>query len=416
MAQTIRIDDLAAPRLLPELAAAIEATQPVTMDEAVVLEQARTATGLNDFGPDDFRERLTIWLRSFDADTGLNRLGRAGLFNDCVRLSSTRLMLEDVWKRHPEITHVEIDRPIIIAGLPRSGTTHLVNLLGADSRLQSLPLWESMDPISRTHPVPPSDLDPRRSVCKEQWGQFEALLPYMPSMHEMAPDSIHEDVELLAIDFAGYIPEWLSRAYLWRDYSYTDDQEPHYRYARRVLQYLAWQRGSDRRWLLKSPPHLENLVVLDKVYPDATIVITHRDPLAVIQSAITMMAYGDRMRRDDINLPELASYWIDRIERMLQRCVDERDHIKAIDVRFHEYMADQNATIARVHEAAGLEITPTSRAEIEGYIAANPRGKHGQVVYDLAGDFGIDVPEVRSRFEFYYDRFEVQREPIEGDR
>lgn len=415
MADTIRIDDLAHPQLLPELAAAIAATPPVAMDTEAVLGAARAATGLDDFGSGDFMERLAVWLRSFDADAGLNALGRASLFGDCVRLCATRLRFEDIWKREPAIADVAIDRPIMIAGLPRSGTTHLVNLIGADARLQSLPLWESMDPVSRTHPLPPPAEDPRHALCRAQWGQFEALLPHMPAMHEMAPDSIHEDVELMGIDFAGYIPEWLCRAHAWRDFSYRDDQVPHYRYVRRVLQYLAWARGSDRRWLLKSPPHLENLVTLGTVFPDATIVITHRDPLAVIQSAITMIAYGDRMRRAVIDLPALAAYWIDRIERMLRRCAEERDRINAIDVRFHENMADQQGTVERIHAAAGLEMTPAARAAIEGYLAANPRGKHGQVVYDLAGDFGVDVAAVRERFAFYYDRFGVQREPVSGE-
>lgn len=410
MAATIRIADLANPERTPMQLAAIAAAPPVALTAEAVLAAARAQTGLDDFGSPDFLPRLDIWLRSFAEDAGLNALGRAGGFADCVRQAATRLRFEDTWKRHPAIAATRIDRPIVIAGLPRSGTTHLVNLLAADDRLRSMPLWESMEPISQSEPPRPRKTDPRRLRCKEMWGQFEALLPLMPAMHEMDPDAVHEDVELLGPDFSGYVPEWVCRAHRLRDYLCAHDQTPHYRYARRILQYLTWSRGPDR-WVLKSPPHMENLAALDRVFPDAAVVVTHRDPLAVLQSALTMIAYGDRLRRDRVDLAELADYWIARIERLLQRCVAERDALpRALDVRFDEYMADQLGTIERVYALADLELTAQARTQVEGYLAANPRGKHGQVIYDLAGDFGVDVPALRERFAFYTERFGVRPE------
>lgn len=410
MTATIRMADLAAPERTAMQLAAIASAPPVDLSVAAVLAAARAATGLDDFGSLDFLPRLDIWLRCFAEDAGLNALGRANGFADCVRQAATRLRFEDAWKRHPEIAATAIDRPIMIAGLPRSGTTHLVNLLAADDRLRSMPLWESMEPIAEIEPLPPRDSEPRRLRCKQMWGGFEAVLPLMPAMHEMDPDSVHEDVELLGPDFSGYVPEWVCRAHRLRDYLCAHDQTGHYRYARRILQYLSWSRGPNR-WVLKSPPHMENLAALNRVFPDAAVVVTHRDPLAVLQSALTMIAYGDRLRRDRIDLPELADYWIARIERLLQRCVAERAVLpKALDVRFDEYMADQLGTIQRVYALADLELTPQARARIEAYLAANPRGKHGQVAYDIAGDFGIDVPALRERFAFYSDRFDVRPE------
>lgn len=420
MRDTIRIDDLAHPQCTPLLQQILASAQPVRMDMEEVLAAARAQTGLSDFGAPDFRDRLAVWLQSFDEDADLNRLGRSNLFNDCVRQAATRLRFEDAWKRHPEIADVAIDRPIMIAGLPRSGTTHLVNLLAADDRLRSMPLWESMEPIADSEPArsgPKIDpmTDPRRLRCQQMWGVFEQMLPLMPAMHEMDPDSIHEDVELLGPDFSGYLPEWGSRCTRWREYYLAHDQTPHYAYARRILQYMTWRRGPNR-WVLKSPPHLENFAALNAVYPDATVVITHRDPVAVLQSAITMLAYGDRSRRTRIDLPGLAETWIARIETMLRRCVEQRDLLpRALDVPFHEYMADQLGTIARVYALADLELTPAARTRITTYLAANPRGKHGQVVYDLAGDFGVNVPALRERFSFYTERFGVKHEPVTGD-
>jgi hypothetical protein len=415
--QTIRIDDLHEPRLTPMQRAAIAsaADAPRTMTVEQVLEAARKATGLSDFGADDFRERLAIWLLSVEEDRGLGPLGRANLHGDFVRLASNRLRVEDTIRRHPEILEIPIERPIIIAGLPRSGTTHLVNLISADSRLRRLPLWESMEPVPDPADVAaPGQEDPRRKRTREFWGQFEALAPYMLAMHEMAPDHTHEEIELQQIDFSSYNLEWLCRPHRWRDYYYAHDQTPHYLYGKKVLQLLTWLRGP-RRWVLKSPQHMEQLVPLRRAFPDATLVIPHRDPLAVIQSAITMLAYGDRLRRDPVDPRGTADYWIARIEHLLRACVRDRaawPPESSLDVLFHEYMADEDGTLRAIYRKADLPLTPQAQGELATYLAENPRGKHGRVVYDLAGDFGVDVAALRRRFGFYYERFPVEQEVL----
>ncbi|PLW82283.1 sulfotransferase family protein [Kineobactrum sediminis] len=414
-AKTIRINDLGNPTLSELQRQAIANAPEVTMDETAVLNEARNATGLSDFGAEDFRERLRIWLQSFDEDHDLGPLGRASLFGDAVRYAGNRLRLEDLLKRHPEIIDEPIDRPIIIAGLPRSGTTYLVNILAADRRLRSMTLWESMEPVPAADDkvIVPGE-DPRYTRTREAWGQFEQILPLMPAMHEMAPDHVHEDIELQALDFSTYLPEWLARPYRWREYYHTHDQTPHYAYGKKVLQALTWLQGPNR-WLMKSPPHMENLLPLRATYPDATFVITHRDPLAVLQSAITMIAYGDRIRRQRIDLKELADYWIERIEGLLRACVRDRDSMpkaQTIDVLFHEYMADQKSVIRRIYAMADMPMTKDAERHIDLHLSANPRGRHGRVIYDLENDFGVDIPALRERFGFYYDRFPVQQEIV----
>ena len=413
----IRIGDLRDPALTPMQKGAIDAARGAPRELSVeqVLEAARQATGLSDFGAEDFRERLAVWLQSVEEDTGLGPLGRANIHGDCMRLAANRLRIEDVVKRHPEILEIPIERPIIIAGLPRSGTTHLVNLISADSRLRRLPLWESMEPVPAPgEAVAPGQEDPRRRRTQEFWGQFEAMLPLMVAMHEMAPDHTHEEIELQQIDFSSYILEWVCRPHRWRNYYYAHDQTPHYRYGRKVLQVLTWIRGP-RRWVLKSPQHMEQLGPLRNTFPDATLVITHRDPLAVIQSAITMIAYGDRIRRDPVDPQGTADYWIARIEHLLRACVRDRalwPESESRDVLFHEYMADEDGTLRAIYQLAGLPLTPQAQGELERYLAENPRGKHGRVVYDPAGDFGVDVAALRRRFAFYYERFPVEQEVL----
>jgi len=414
----IRIADLAEPRLTDGQAAALAyaRTMPVELSEQVVLEAARRQTGLSDFGADDFHARLRVWLQAAEEDTDLNALGRLGVFSNCVRYLANRLRVEDVLTRHPEIVQVAIGRPIIVAGLPRSGTTHLVNLIAADSRLRSLPYWESMEPVPARGDGPGRDgRDPRWTRCRQSYEQMIAQMPLLPAMHDMPPEHIHEEIELQELDFATYLLEWLARPPRWRDYYLGLDLRSSYAYLKKVLQVLTWFRGP-RRWVLKSPQHLEQLGPLLATFPDATIAITHRDPVAVIQSAITMLAYGDRMRRTRVDPAGLAAYWIDRVERLLRACVRDRDRLpatQAIDVPFHALMADDLGMVTRIYERAGLPMTPGARAELARYVADNPRGKHGQVVYDLRRDFGIEPAAVRERFGFYFERFAVRAESQE---
>jgi hypothetical protein len=411
----IRVDDLASPVLTTFQEAAIEATskRPVDLTEEAVLAAAVKRTGLHDFGADDFRARLCVWLQSIQEDDGLGPLGRTIAFNDLVRHAANRLRLEDLIRRHPEVLSVEIRKPVIIAGLPRSGTTHLLNLISADRRLRSLPYWESQEPVPPPdQSVAPDGEDPRIRRCRESSRLQDQLLPHLRAMHHMTPEHVHEEIELQAADFSSYLLEWTARVPRWRDYYLSHDQTPHYAYLKRALQALQWLRGPER-WILKSPQHLEQLEPLHTTFPDATIVLTHRDPASVIASAITMLAYGDRVRRRRVDLREVADYWIDRIECMLRSCVRDRDLIPAsqsLDVLFHEFMVDDVAMVERIYRLADLPMTADAHRALRDYLSENPRGKYGRVVYDLNGDFGIDPNALRKRFDFYFERFPIEAE------
>ena len=416
MAQQIEIDDLLEPVLSKAQAAAIDYgdANPITFSEEAILEEGRRRTGLSDFGPDDFRERLAMLCNEWNADQGLSGVHRITLWGYVTRYAANRLLIQDMLKRHPEIHDEVIDRPIVVAGLPRSGTTHLVNLLAADHRLRSLPLWESYEPL----PTPgeamlPGGIDPRWQRCDDAWTQMKATVPLLASMHPMEADHIHEELELMGPDFASYNFEWISIIPKWRDHYYVTDQTPHYEYMKTALKMLQWVRGP-RRWVLKCPQHLEQLPVLKKVFPDATVAITHRDPVAVIQSAVTMIVYGQRLYRKKVEAQRIVDYWIDRVEHLLRACVRDR-HVwpeaQSVDVPFDTFMADDMAVVREVRAKAGLPITTDSRQQMSDFMRDHPRGKEGQVVYHLERDFGISPTELRKRFDFYYEAYPFLRRP-----
>ena len=409
---TLRIEDLREPRLDANQRAALEfvGTLDLDLDADRMLAEARDRAGCDDFGPDGFGARLHAMLDAVESDTGLGPLGRFAVRQRTVRLLTSRLLVEDLVRRRPEILGIELPAPIVVIGLPRSGTTHLVNLIAADTRLRSLPYWESLEPVPRPGDGPARDgVDPRFTRCRRDYEAQVAMVPLITAMHHQHPTAIEEEIELEDLDFASYTLEWLARVPRWRDFYLGLDQVPHYAYMKKVLQVVTFLRGP-RRWVLKSPQHLEQIPALVATFPDATFAITHRDPVSVIQSAATMLAYGDRMRRPAIEPEALAAYWVDRVDRLLRACVRDRDLLPAdrsVDVVFHEFMADDVATVERIYGHAGLPLTTAARAQLDAFMAANPRGKHGSLAYDLRGDFGLDPAEVRARFGYYFDRFPV---------
>jgi len=401
----MRIDDLAHPIQTAAAQAAIDAAEQVVSEMSVesVLADARAATGLDDFGAMDFVPRLALMLRSAEED-GLNGMGRMLFRNDMVRYASNRLRVEDLVRQHPEILDIRIDRPIIILGMPRTGTTHLVNMIASDKRLRSMPYWESLQPVPD-----PARPDTRLADAEAAWAMLDAVLPMQKNVHELSPHHIHEEIELQMLDFSSYMIEWGSRPFRWRDWYLSNDQTSSYRYLRKVLQVLTFLRGPNR-WVLKSPGHLEQMGPLMAAFPDATIVMTHRDPAAVIASCLTMNTYIDRLRRVKTDPRAVAAYWVDRIDHLLRCCVRDRDSLPAdrsMDVRFREYMADQMGTVEQIYAKAQLEMTDEARASMQAYLDSHSRDRHGQLEYDLPGDFGLDPADLRRRFAFYMDRFGI---------
>jgi hypothetical protein len=420
----IRIDDLSAPNYSKQQQDALDFGKdlkvPLTADAVLetALKKAKAeapegSEALTDFGAMDFLERLQVQVQSVAEDKNLNQLGAMNAFNEWVLHAQNRLSLMRLWREDPSIASQAVDRPVIIAGLPRSGTTHLLNLMAADKRFNSLPLWELRRPAG-TKVYERAEDDPRYTQCEEEWQGMKATLPLLAVMHPMHPDHIHEEIELQCPDFSSYILEWITHAPRWRDYYLSKDQTPHYAFMKKGIQTLQRHRPQ-KRLILKSPQHLEQLPVLRKTFPDAVILVTHRDPVSVIASAATMFAYGARMRCHKVDTHSIGSYWADRVERLLHACVRDRDSIDAehsIDVPFHEFMAEQQGMLERIYRIAGLTLDEQARAAHADYIASHARDKHGQIAYKLKEDFGIDPAALRERFDFYYDRFNVRKENI----
>jgi hypothetical protein len=413
---SIRFDDLAHPRF-SETARSIldmmdEAGASVTLEPAPLMESAVAATGLKDFGPPDFAPRLDILCRSLRDEA---RLNNAGILAQSMLLSGllrNRLLLEDLLGRHPEIREEKIDRPIIICGLPRTGTTHLHNLMGSDPALRSLPYWESVEPVLAEQERPSAGApDPRLERTATALGFLDIAMPEFKRMHEMTVDHVHEEIQLLAIDISTMLFETIAPIPTWRDHYLARDQRPSYAYLKVILQTLQWLRGGSR-WVLKSPQHLEQFPALLDTFPDGVFVVTHRDPVSVTTSMLTMLAYSARLRHDTVDLEWIGTYWVDRLHRMLTACAESRDSLpdnRTIDVHFGKFMEDDMAMVRRIYEIAEQPLTKESERAMSGFVRAHPRGRHGGVVYDMS-QFGMDRAQLKGYFRPYAERFGVAEE------
>jgi len=413
--KVFRIEQFRHPQLPDDRRRALEGVDAEPLDMSVdgVLAAARAQTGLEDFGPADFAGRLGRLLGEVEADGNIWRTAKAQFVGFCVKAAANRLRNRDFLKRHPQIDGLVIDRPIFIVGLPRSGTTHLENLIAADRRLRYLPVYLGAEatPTPGERPGPGGE-DPRWLRSSAHWERMRAN-PIMEALHEHSPDHACGENELQMPDFATYQWEWMGDVPGWRDYYLAHDQTPHYAYGHTMLKAIVFQFPDDRRWILKGNQHSEQLPALLNNYPDAFIVQTHRDPLAILQSVLTMRGLAVLANQKRPNIEAHVAYWVDRIERMLRAYIRDYRRIpdhRRVDLMFQDVLADDIGSAQRVLEAAGLPTTPESTGDLKNYMVHHQRGRAGRVVYDLAGDFNLNPGELRERFRFYTDLFPVRLE------
>jgi hypothetical protein len=407
--ELVQLDDLAEPRFSPEaqqirdMMASMAADCPLDAD--ALHAKAIVDTGLDDFGPDDYRERLDVYLAALHEIDDMHGPGIVNFFGQLSQWLKNRLLLTDLLARHPEIHDIELLPPVVIAGLPRTGTTHLHNLLAAAPTFRTLPYWESFEPF----PLPAEvgvEPDPRAARMDVAVQVMNIVMPHFALMHEMTTEHVHEEIQLLANDVSTMFMETLAHVPRWTDFYLAHDQTSTYEYLATQLKALQFLRGG-RRWLLKSPQHLEQLPVLERVFPGVAVVCTHRDPVPVAVSMVAMITYSARMHRSAVPVQEIATAWIDRLELMLAALIRDRGVIaseRSIDVTFDDFMADELGVAEQVYGLVGEPVTDDARTAMADYLAGHQRGRLGKVATSCEM-FGLDEDELHARFAPYVSRF-----------
>ena len=371
-----------------------------------LVAEAVEQTGLEDFGGESFRVGLDLLTESLTAEGDLTELGEEILRMRLRMLLANRLRVEDVHRRHPAVADEVVEGPLVIIGLPRTGTTALSQLVSVDPQIRSLRLWESTDPV----PPPESETehtDPRiEETARGLVTMYEAF-PRMRSMYFQTATGATECQDLLGMEFRTAHFDGMAHVPSYTDWVVNCDMAPAYRFHRRVLQLLQW-RCPPRLWHLKTPVHMLALGPLLESYPGARFLWTHRDPAEVLGSVCSLIAYTRSWVSDraDLDLGQKqVELWAEALRRAIafRRAAGEE---RFADVHFGDLNADPVGTVARAYGQLGLVLGDTARRNMSAWATENPRGAHGAHEYALE-EFGIDATGVRDRFAFYTERFAI---------
>jgi hypothetical protein len=377
-----------------------------------LLDAARAATGLDDFGPDSFRPGLEALCQSLEGEAQLNDLGAVAMPGMVVGSLSNRLRMFDWLATHPEVRDDPIDAPIVVVGMFRAGTTLLSRLFDQDPRNRALLMWEAGDSVP-----PPTPADHRRGPRVDAVHANNAMLaeinPQIEVVHHEQADEATECITAMAQDFKSLTFEAVANIPSYDKWLLGVDQRSAYEYHRNVLQVLQ-SSGVRGRWTLKSPHHALALEHLTGVYPDARLVLLHRDPVVLTASVCSLIRTLSATFTDADHTAYIADHWPAMLEESVRRIEAFRDahpEHPIVDVQYADLVADPVATVRSIYAAVGDELDDTAAAAITAYVEAHPRGQFGAHRYDVA-EYGLDTGALAERFAGYTDRYAVPVEHI----
>lgn len=380
------------------------------LDPDRLIDKARRQTGLSDFGDFDFYEPLSRLLTSCSKESALSLVGRSATNWDVIRFLSNLLAMQDDARKYGAIAGEPISKPVFITGLPRSGTTFLHRLLLVDPDNRAPFVWETI------YPSPSSGSREKRIArVARQLRAFEWLAPKFRDLHPLDATSPQECSEItshvfrsLRFDTTYHIPSYQN----WLDED-VSRHLPAYRFHKRFLQYLQFQDGARRRWVLKCPEHLFTLDAIRSVYPDARIVFVHRDPVKVLlsQARLTEVLRQPFTRKlDPRALGSIESRrWLDGTKRMIDAADVAGFPEPVCHVHHIDLISDPVSTVENVYRHFDMPFPAAVGSGIEKYVVARPRGGYGERSYRFE-DHGLDEQQERDRFRPYMLRFGVTAE------
>ena len=377
--------------------------------EPALLNKACRLTGLDDFGDESFRQPLGILLRSLHTDAHLNLVGRIVAHGDVVRLLCNRLRLVEDRKRHPGIDDQIIVRPLFITGLPRTGSTLLHALLAQDPAARVPQTWEVM------YPSPPPESvsyrsDPRLARTARDLKWLDLLMPSFKSAHLIDARLPQECIAITAMAFISYMFESMFFVSSYRRWHEDLDKAPAYEFHRQFLQQLQWHCPGSH-WVLKAPSHLMALDALFQVYPDAAVILTHRDPVRMLASCAS---FTEALREPFTNYFDKKELGVEvrrRWEKGARLAIQFRDihrdlRERFFDVLYGDLVQDPMTVVRLIYRHFDMELTDAAESAMARFLKQNPQNKHGVHRYTLE-EFSYDRDAERCRFQFYTDYFGI---------
>lgn len=380
-----------------------------SLDEEELIKVARRLAGHDDFGDASFREPLRRLVSSLQTEARLHPLGRLTARHELTMLLVNRLQLHEDRRRHPGIVEQQIRRPIIITGLPRTGTTFLHGLLALDPANRVPRTWETL------YPSPPPEaetyhIDRRIALVDRQLCWFHRMVQDFNRIHPIDARLPEECLVIFGHSFMSYMFVTSHRLPSYRDWLESLNLRPSYEIHHRFLQHLQW-RCPGERWVLKTPAHMFDFEAMFETYPDACIVMTHRDPIEVTASNASQTATLRCAFSDEVDPVEVGRETSLRWAEALSRALRSRDRGRVpserfLDLYYTDLVADPVAAVERVYGHFDLPLPEGLREKIRESVNRNPKNRFGKHRYNLH-DFGLDLQEEKKRYAAYRERFRL---------
>ncbi len=383
-----------------------------SLDEKSIIAEAREKAVLTDFGDEAFLQPMRMLLKAMEEEARLNEIGRITQRARIVGLLVNRLRTEDHFKRYPEILDQEIRKPLVIVGLGRTGTTMLQRLIACDPRIFSVFWWESRNPapFPGAGDVEDGRRDSRIIDARAEVTAMIELAPDLAAIHPIEAEAPDEEIMLLEHSFFSTTPEALVNIPSYSAWLEQQDQTPGYEYLKQLLQFLQWQKKrsgvNGERWVLKTPHHLGFLDLLFKVFPDATVIQTHRDPVETIPSWASLIYTLRALASDNVDPREAGRHWGGKFKRAIKHSLEIRDASigRFIDIWYQDVLKDPITQIRRIYEFAGMELTPEVAQSMIKWTIDHSRDKRPAHHYTLE-EFGFNKESLQRDFAEYRERF-----------
>jgi hypothetical protein len=384
-------------------------TYPLGTKSVLEIESLKKAaikvTGLTEFGKDFWEEPLKVMLKSINEEANLHPIGQFITRQRIINLLSVRLRAEDYFKKYPEILEQELYPCMVIVGLQRTGTTKLQRLLAADPDNRALLSWEALNPS----PIKGDEKSGKERIkfAKTSVKAMQYMSPGFFAIHPLEFEAPEEDVLLLDVSFLSTTAEATMNVPSYAAWLEKTDQSPAYEYMVKLLKLLQWQRPA-KRWVLKTPHHLEFLPLVKKHFGNVQFIWTHRNVQECIPSFLSMVSYSRILFSKEVEQKDVAKHWVRKNGFMLQKALEFReknsDNTLFTDISYKVLVKDSLGVIEQIYADRGETISPELKAIFEKSNNENPKGKYGTHQYNLA-DFGVDEAYIH-QFTKQYEQFQ----------
>jgi hypothetical protein len=366
-----------------------------------LMDAAKKATGLNDFGTDFWEEPLEVMLKSINEEAQLHPIGQFITRQRLINLLSVRLRAEHYFKKHPEILEQELYPCMVIVGLQRTGTTKLQRLLASDPENRSVLSWEALNPAPINNDIKTGK--ERIKIAKTSVKALQYMSPGFFAIHPIEYEAPEEDVLLLDVSFLSTTAEATMNVPTYAAWLEKADQSPAYEYMVKLLKLLQWQRPG-KRWVLKTPHHLEFLPLAKKYFGNVQFIWTHRNINDCIPSFLSMVSYSRILFSEEVDQHTVAKQWVRKNGFMLSKALEYRKNEKGevifTDVLYEDLIKDTIDVVKRIYRDGGVTVSSELLATFEAANSRNPKGKYGIHQYELS-DFGIDESYIKDHTALY---------------